>query len=117
MDMDAYKFDEDAPPTINYLATAYLAENEQQEHQFPMLPATIGEEQKKDPKLQKLLKDKPNDFSTKIVEDTKLTTMNGKIYIPENLQLRTVAWYHEYLSHPGQVRTEQTLRQHFTWPG
>ena len=47
MDMDAYKFDEDAPPTINYLATAYLAENEQQEHQFPMLPATIGEEQKK----------------------------------------------------------------------
>ena len=117
MDMDAYKFDEDAPPTINYLATAYLAENEQQEHQFPMLPATIGEEQKKDPKLQKLLKDKPNDFSTKIVEDTKLTTMNGKIYIPENLQLRTVAWYHEYLSHPGQVRTEQTLRQHFIWPG
>ena len=82
-----------------------------------MLPATIGEEQKKDPKLQKLLKDKPNNFSTKIVEDTKLTTMNGKIYIPENLQLQTVAWYHEYLSHPGQVRTEQTLRQHFTWPG
>ena len=58
-----------------------------------------------------------NDFSTKIVEDTKLTTMNGKIYIPKNLQLQTVAWYHKYLSHPGQVHTEQTLRQHFTWPG
>ena len=43
--------------------------------------------------------------------------MNGKIYILENLQLQTVAWYHEYLSHPGQVHMEQTLRQHFTWPG
>ena len=51
------------------------------------------------------------------MEDTKLTTLNGKIYIPEKLQLQTVAWYQKYLSHPGQVRTEQTLRQHFTWPG
>ena len=73
MDMDAYRYNEDAPPTINYLAMAYVAENEQQEYQFPMLLATIGEEQKKDPKLQKLLTDKPNNFSTKIVEDTKLT--------------------------------------------
>ena len=65
MDMDAYKYDEDAPPTINYLATAYVAENKQQEHQFPMLPSTIGEEQKKDPKLQKLLKENLTTFQPK----------------------------------------------------
>ena len=56
MDMDTYKYNKDALPTINYLATVYVAENEQQEHQFPLLLATIGEEQKKDPKLHKNLR-------------------------------------------------------------
>jgi Integrase zinc binding domain len=32
------------------------------------------------------------------------------------LQERIVAWYHEYLAHPGINRTELTIRQLFTWP-
>ena len=82
-----------------------------------MLPATIGEEQKKDPKLQKLLKEKPNDFSTKIVEGYKLTTMNGKIYIPENLQLRTVAWYPQVFvpSWAGAYGTNPKTTFHMAW--
>ena len=35
--------------------------------------------------------------------------------MPQTLQKRCVQWYHESLCHPGMTRTEQTIRQHFTW--
>ena len=35
--------------------------------------------------------------------------------MPTTLQKRCVQWYHESLCHPGESRTEQTIRQHFTW--
>ena len=31
------------------------------------------------------------------------------------LQKHFVNWYHLSLCHPGVTRTEQTIRQHFTW--
>jgi hypothetical protein len=30
---------------------------------------------------------------------------------------RVLSWYHEYLLHPGQTRTEKTIRNTMTWPG
>ena len=42
---------------------------------------------------------------------------HSKVYIPSKLQSRVVAWYHEYLVHPGEKRTEETIRQNLTWPG
>jgi hypothetical protein len=30
---------------------------------------------------------------------------------------RVLSWYHEYLLHPGQTRTEKTIRNNITWPG
>ena len=59
---------------------------------------------------------KPGTFTTREVEGEPLIHSEGKIYIPEKLQQRVVAWYHEYLAHPGETRTEATIRQHFTWP-
>ena len=58
----------------------------------------------------------PCTFTTREVEGKPLIHSEGKIYIPEKLQQRVVAWYHEYLAHPGETRTEATIRQHFTWP-
>ena len=49
--------------------------------------------------------------------DHKLICHNGKIVIPKELQERTVDWYHEMLCHPGEARTELTIRQHFDWKG
>ena len=37
--------------------------------------------------------------------------------MPQGLQSRVVAWYHEYLQHPGEKCTEETIRQWFYWPG
>ena len=44
-----------------------------------------------------------------------IVTYHGKIVIPKSLQVPTVQWYHIYLCHPGETRTEQTIRQHFWW--
>ena len=44
-----------------------------------------------------------------------LITKDNKIAIPLALQEPIVHWYHEQLCHPGQTRTELTVRQHFIW--
>lgn len=44
-----------------------------------------------------------------------LVCHHDKIIIPKSLQKKVVTWYHTLLCHPGETRTEQTLRQHFTW--
>ena len=46
----------------------------------------------------------------------ELICRNDKIVIPNKLQWRVVTWYHDILRHPGETRTEQTLRQQFWWP-
>jgi hypothetical protein len=45
-----------------------------------------------------------------------LICYNDKIAIPTALQKRVVEWYHETLCHPGETRTEATLRQYLWWP-
>ena len=55
-------------------------------------------------------------FSTIQLEGASLMTINGLIYVPQELQHKIVAWYHQYLAHPGQSRMEATIRQNFTWP-
>ena len=46
-----------------------------------------------------------------------LITKERKIVIPKILQKRVVEWYHTFLCHPGETRTEQTIRQHSTFKG
>ena len=46
---------------------------------------------------------------------TELIVKNGEIVVPATLQQSCVRWYHESLCHPGTTRTENTIRQHFTW--
>jgi len=36
--------------------------------------------------------------------------------VPTLLQPFVVEWYHSTLCHPGETRTEKSIRQHFTWP-
>ena len=46
-----------------------------------------------------------------------MITKDEKIVTPEILQERIVQWYYTFLCHPGETRTEQTIRQHFTFKG
>ncbi|MDY6959585.1 MAG: integrase [Halobacteriota archaeon] len=55
------------------------------------------------------------DYSIKTFRGSNVICHNGKIVVPAALQKRTVEWYHEMLCHPGETRTEETIRQHMTW--
>jgi hypothetical protein len=42
---------------------------------------------------------------------------NDKKVTPLPLRTHAVQWCHEMSCHPGERRTEETMRQHLTWPG
>ena len=64
----------------------------------------------------KLLQQNDAHFGMKTLEGADLLTHDGKICIPDKLQGRVLSWCHECLAHPGETRTEETIRQFFTWP-
>ena len=85
---------------------------------FPMSPTLIAKYQKTDKTLIKNIgKDlSKKDYGILLLEGTEVVTQCDKVYIPAQLQSRVVAWYHQYLAHPGQTRLEATIKQVYTWP-
>ena len=98
------------------LAKILHREHNMAEMDFPLSPETIRAEQQKDKKLLEAFKEKKEHFSTEIVESSELILFKEKIYVPSTLTERVLAWYHEYLVHPGTTRMEATLRQTLVWP-
>ena len=85
---------------------------------YPIRYHYISKAQKTDAKLQQKLvpqKDYTLDTFCGGDKDHRLICRNNKICLPAALQKKTVDWYHEMLCHPGDTRTEHTLRQHFDW--
>ena len=91
---------------------------EQELSEFPMDPKVLYQSQSKDKTLMKQVRQAAQGFSTKLVEGQVLVTKEDKIVVPSlELQERIIAWYHQYLCHPGQTRLEATIRQLFVWSG
>ena len=87
---------------------------------FPLSYSLIGKEQQKDKELlNKAKANATNNYSLKEFRGGgkayTLLCYTDKIIIPKSLQTRIVEWYHTNLCHPGETRTEVTIRQHFTW--
>ena len=83
---------------------------------YPIRYHDISKVQKTDSKIkQKLVSHKYYTLDTFCGGDQNhcLIFRNIKTCLPEALQKKTVDWYHEMLCHPGDTRTEHTLRQHF----
>ena len=97
------------------MAYIFLTTKDIKETDFPLSPILISKYQGLDKELKQKCMSTTN-FSTKTLEGVEVITYQGKIYIPVQLQQRVVAWYHEYLAHPGESRTEATIRQTCTWP-
>ena len=113
--MDA-DFNETLPtePTNDSMAYFFLTEKDIKETDFPLSPILIAKYQRLDKQLKRKLMSTTNQNFTKTIERVEVITYQGKIYI--QLQQRVVAWYHEYLAHPGKSRTEATIQQTCTWP-
>lgn len=90
------------------------------EDAFPLTYKHIAAAQQLDTALLNKLKHDSNYTVTTFHGGGKkrsLITHFNKIVLPVSLQQHAVNWYHTILCHPGETRTEQTLRQHFTFKG
>ena len=83
--------------------------------QLPINTKLIHKLQWQDKKLLKLVQTK-DDFTIQSFRGSDVICHRGKIVVPKALQQRTIDWYHQMLCHPGETRTEQTIKQHMTWP-
>jgi len=86
-------------------------------HAYPLKFSLISKHQQNDKNLSTLLQ---NPFySLKAFsggkKTYKLICWKNKIVISLSLQEHITQWYHTYLCHPGETRTEKTISQHFTW--
>jgi transposase InsO family protein len=89
-----------------------------QDDSFPLTFSKIYKAQKADIPLQKLALTH-EEYSMQSFRGGEkhydLIMYQNKIVIPKILHIRAVQWYHQYLCHPGETRTECTIRQNFWW--
>ena len=85
---------------------------------YPVSFQLIHQQQQLDNELMNLTNTKP-EYQTKEFRgggrSVSLICYKDKIVVPKSLQRRIVQWYHTHLCHPGETRTEATVKQHFTW--
>ena len=79
----------------------------------------IQSAQKDDAELNKRLKIEIHaaHFGTVTIDDCTVHTYKDKVWVPAELQLRIIEWYHLNLQHAGVTRTVNTIVQIFGWPG
>ena len=99
---------------------AFAFDDEDFPSKFPLSYKQLSHEQKKSKDLQNKVtkgtyRKETREHSSHSYE--LVVDKDGKIVIPAKLRQKGVEWYHEQLCHPGETRTEATLRQHFSFPG
>jgi hypothetical protein len=77
----------------------------------------IAKMQNKGKSLMKALTKSGHKYELTKIERTALLTLNGKIFIPTVIRNPVIDWYHQFLCHPGAMRTEETIRNTMAWPG
>ena len=113
---DSELFDEKS--VTNEELAEYYGMDELPKDTFPLTYKIFDHYQRKDKDIPKKLKN--NTYHTKDFRGGGKVRMlichDDKIVVPKILQKYVVQWYHNYLLHPGAVRTEETIRQHLYWP-
>ena len=106
--------------TLACLAESFgMDEDELPDDAYPLSFKRIAKGQKIDKKLHNSAKNSKGKLHLKSFsgggKKRTLLCRDDKIVVPKSLQKRTVEWYHNQLCHPGENRTEQTIRGHFWW--
>jgi hypothetical protein len=118
LDIDSLKIQEEKQDVLTLLSGS--ENNSISNIKFPMHTALIFKEQAKvkEAGLREKSLAQPH-YSIQHIEGYDLLCYKEKIYITQSLiqQKRVLSWYHECLLHPGQTRTEETIRNTMTWPG
>lgn len=104
------------PPPTKHTLSELFAQVNLEPSAFPLTFTTIAKFQQRDRELQALVETDTR-VSRKIFRGGEnLICYDEKIYIPQALRKHIVEWYHTYLMHPGETRTEETIAQHLYWP-
>ena len=98
------------------IAVTYMTKNDVSEYEYPLSGKLIQKYQHANKLLRRHSRAQRGLYGHRTLENVKVITYKDKVYIPAALQQRVVEWYHEYLCHPGESRTEETIRRTMTWP-
>ena len=96
-----------------------MKKDETPDDSFPLSYAKISLAQETDEELKRMAL---NNAEYSLVtfrgggKSYDLITRSGKIVMPKSIQRRTADWCHGFLCHPGETRTEETIRLHYYWP-
>jgi hypothetical protein len=114
LDIDSLKIQEEEVLTLLSVSENNSISN----IKFPMHTALIFKEQAKvkETRLREMGLAHSH-YSMQHIEGYDLLCYKENIYIPQSLRERVLSGYHECLLHPGQTRTEKTIRNTMTWPG
>ena len=82
---------------------------------YPLTTREISEAQESNPDITTQADEEA--YSTQLVENITVLCKGNKMVIPKSLQRHAVAWYHNYLQHPGKKHFETTLRTLMYWKG
>lgn len=112
---------DDSTHDIHYLADHFsLEDDDLPTDAYPLHYKTIALYQRQEKDILTTLTKGHNGFHLKAFcgggKKRDLICRHDKIVIPTILRERIVTWYHDMLCHPGETRTEQTLRQQYWWP-
>jgi transposase InsO family protein len=100
------------------LAEFFLNERADDALIYPLDLITIDKAQRNDKDLLRQLQAKAPNLQPKTFRGgVQVICQDGLIYIPKTLRARVTEWYHLMLCHSGTTRTEETIKQHLTWPG
>ncbi len=93
--------------------------DDENSHMFPLDMCHIGKKQLTDKPLQRKLKDPrlAEYFGRMQFNNVDVITFKETVWVPEDLQLRLIDWYHETLGHAGSTRTINSIGQSFGFPG
>ena len=113
--MPSVDLDEDETYEVSF--ADLITKEDIEEEAFPLSPKVIAKYQRKDKELRKKALRASSAYNMIKLEGVDLIAKHGKVIVPQALQERLVASYHDLLQHPGMNRMEATIRHVFDWRG
>jgi hypothetical protein len=104
---------------VNNTIFATQTIDEEDSHMFPLDMHHIGQKQLTDEPLQQNLKDPKlvEYFGWMQFDNVEVITFKEKVWVPEDLQLRLIDWYHKTFGYAGSTQTINSIGQSFGFPG
>ncbi|KAL7463900.1 hypothetical protein ACHAXS_004253 [Conticribra weissflogii] len=105
-------------PTVQELY-ALESNNPDGNEMFPLDLGKIAQNQKSDAELKQKQTNPSHcgKFGETMIEGHFLVTFNRKIWVPAEMRMHLISWYHENLQHADVTRLLNTIKVHFGYPG